>query len=163
MSQAEGNTTELQILLDQAAKGDTHAHEELISRASARLLKLTRKMLRKYPHLRRWEQTDDVFQNASIRLYRSLKNLQPTSVREFMGLATLEIRRSLIDLIRHHFGPEGAAGKHHSDIGGTSGDGQVIENAPSRTGEPDSLEEWTAFHEFVAKLPDDEREVFELV
>ena len=163
MGQAEGNTTQLQVLLDLAASGDDDAYGELIARASDRLLKLTRKMLRNYPHLRRWEQTDDVFQNATIRLYRSLQNLKPDSVRSFMGLATLEIRRSLIDLIRHHFGPEGAAGKHHSEVvGESSGDGGVLKNIPAHAGEPDSLQSWAQFHEAVDQLPEEEREVFQL-
>ena len=81
-----------------------------------------------------------------------------------MGLATLEIRRSLIDLIRHHFGPEGAAGKHFSDVvGDSSGDGRVIKNIPAQTGEPDSLQSWELFHETVDQLPEEEREVFQLV
>ncbi|MCH7988216.1 MAG: sigma-70 family RNA polymerase sigma factor [Planctomycetes bacterium] len=164
MGQTEGDNTQLQVLLDLAASGDDEAYGELIARASDRLLKLTRKMLRNYPHLRRWEQTDDVFQNATIRLYRSLQNLKPDSVRSFMGLATLEIRRSLIDLIRHHFGPEGAAGKHHSDVAGdSSGDGSIIKNIPAPTGEPDSLQSWALFHETVDQLPEQEREVFQLV
>ncbi len=162
MRQAAGNTTQLQALLDLAAEGDDRAYGELIARASDRLLKLTSRMLRNYPHLRRWEQTDDVFQNAALRLYRSLQNLQPDSMRGFLGLATLEIRRELIDLIRHHFGPHGAAGKHHSD-GGSSNDGGVIQNTPAASGEPDSLEAWSQFHETVDKLPDDEREGFQLV
>ena len=164
MGQAEGNSTQLQVLLDLAASGDDDAYGELIDRASDRLLKLTRKMLRNYPHLRRWEQTDDVFQNAAMRLYRSLQNLKPDSVRSFMGLATLEIRRSMIDLIRHHFGPEGAAGKHHSDVfGDSTGDGGVIKNILSQNGEPESLESWEQFHETVDQLPEEEREIFQLV
>ena len=164
MGQTEGDNSQLQVLLDLAASGDDEASGELIARASDRLIKLTRKMLRNYPHLRRWEQTDDVFQNAAMRLYRSLQNLKPDSVRSFMGLATLEIRRSLIDLIRHHFGPEGAAGKHHSDVAGdSSGDGSIIKNIPAPTGEPDSLQSWALFHETVDQLPEQEREVFQLV
>lgn len=164
MGQAEGDTTQLQALLDLAAEGDNEAYGELIARASDRLLKLTRKMLRNYPHLRRWEQTDDVFQNAAMRLYRSLQNLKPDSVRSFMGLAALEIRRAMIDLIRHHFGPEGAAGKHHSDVfGDSTGDGGVIKNIPAQNGEPESLESWAQFHETVDQLPQEEREIFQLV
>ena len=48
MGQADGNTTQLQVLLDLAASGDDDAYGELITRASDRLLKLTRKMLRNY-------------------------------------------------------------------------------------------------------------------
>ena len=58
----------------------TGAYGELIAKATDRLLRLTRKMLRNYPHLRRWEQTDDVFQRAAMRLYRSLGEVQPTSL-----------------------------------------------------------------------------------
>ena len=164
MGQAEGDTTQLQALLDLAAEGDNDAYGELIARASDRLLKLTRKMLRNYPHLRRWEQTDDVFQNAAMRLYRSLQRLKPDSVRSFMGLATLEIRRSMIDLIRHHFGPEGAAGKHRSDVfGDSTGDGGVIKNITAQNCEPESLESWEQFHETVDQLPEQEREIFQLV
>ena len=118
MDQPEDQVAQTQFLLDQAAKGDEQAYDDLIARASDRLLKLTRKMLRRYPNLRRWEQTDDVFQNAAIRLHRSLKKVKPDSARNFFGLATVEIRRTLIDLCRHHFGPEGAAGKYQSDIKG---------------------------------------------
>lgn len=75
-------------------------------------------MLGKYPNLRRWEQTDDVFQNAAIRLRRSLKKVNPDFPRNFFGLATVDIRRTLIDLCRHHFGPQGAAGKYQSNIKG---------------------------------------------
>ena len=116
MGQPEDQLAQTQFLLDQAARGDEQAYDDLLNRASDRLLKLTRKMLRRYPNLRRWEQTDDVFQNAAIRLHRSLKKVKPDSARSFYGLATVEIRRTLIDLCRHHFGPEGAAGKYQSDI-----------------------------------------------
>ena len=164
MGQTDGNTSQLQVLLDLAASGDDEAYGELIARASDRLLKLTRKMLRNYPHLRRWEQTDDVFQNAAMRLYRSLQNLKPDSVRSFMGLATLEIRRAMIDLIRHHFGPEGAAGKHQSDVlGDSTGDGGIIKNITAQNGEPESLESWVQFQETVDQLPEEEREIFQLV
>ena len=163
MEPPEGSTTQLQALLDLAAQGDNEAYGELIARASHRLLRLTSRMLRRYPHLQRWEQTDDVFQNAAIRLHRSLQNLRPDSVRAFMGLATLEIRRSLVDLIRHHFGPHGAARRHQSDVAGDSADdGGILKNIPDRTAQPDSLQAWAEFHDAVGQVPDDEREVFQL-
>ena len=40
MAHREGNTTQLQALLDLAAEGDDEAYGELLSRASERLLKL---------------------------------------------------------------------------------------------------------------------------
>ena len=73
------------------------------------LERLTRRMLKDYARLRRWEQTGDVLQNALLRLHRALASERPRSVRAFLALAATQIRRELIDLSRHHFGPEGQA------------------------------------------------------
>ena len=111
----EGNTTQLQRYLDLLRAGDEQARDALIQHSCERLMRLTRKMFKGYPRLRRWEQTDDVLQNALMRLHRSLAEIRPESVPQFLGLAATQIRRSLIDLTRHHFGPEGYAARHHTD------------------------------------------------
>lgn len=166
MPESEGSTTQLQALLDLAAKGNDDAYGELIAKASDRLLKLTRKMLRNFPHQNRWEQTDDVFQTDVLRLHQSLSEVRPNSVREFFGLATTQIRRTLIDLARHYFGPEGLGAKHETDVDvkESAGDGGgKIQHEPVTTDQPETLELWTRFHESVEALPDDEREVLSLV
>ena len=66
-----GTDTQLQGLIDLALRGDSSAHEALLHHACDRLLRLTRKMFHGYPSLRRWEATDDVFQNAMLRLHRA--------------------------------------------------------------------------------------------
>ncbi len=40
--------------------------------ACERLTRLARKMLKDFGRVRRWEETDDVVQNALLRLYRTL-------------------------------------------------------------------------------------------
>ena len=112
--------------------------------------------------MRRWEQTDDVLQNALLRLHRSLKEVKPNSVPEFLGLAATQIRRSLIDLARHHFGPRGDAARHETDRSGEER-GSLVKHHPDRTYEPQSLQQWSNFHEQVEALPDREREVFNLL
>jgi RNA polymerase sigma factor (sigma-70 family) len=148
------NTVQLQLLLDQAGQGDAKAYGELLSIASTRLHKLARRMLRDFPKLRRWEQTDDVFQTAALRLHRSLSDVKPESVRQFFGLAATQIRRTLIDLARHHYGPQGQGARHESGTGNARND-----EAES----PETLASWAEFHEQVDRLPEDEREVFQLV
>lgn len=110
MDNLGGDSANLQRLLEQLHKSDEaavrRARDEIIRHACDRLEKLTRRMLRHYPRLRRWEQTADVFQNALIRLHRSLETVEPESVAQFYGLAATQIRRELIDLARHHFGPQ---------------------------------------------------------
>lgn len=159
----EGNTTQLQEILDLAAKGNDEVYGELISRASERLLKLTRKMIQGFPRVRRWEATDDVFQTAAMRLYQSLSQVKPESVRDFFGLAATQIRRTLIDLSRHHYGPEGPAAKHHTDGDGGAADDGVLKQQPGEDLSVESLDEWGRFHESVEQLPDQEREIFHLL
>jgi RNA polymerase sigma-70 factor (ECF subfamily) len=159
-----GQTTEMQRQLERWAAGDVAARDRLLERAGQRLLTLTRRMLRGYPHLRRWEQTDDVFQSAVLRLYRSLGDVRPKSIGQFFGLATTQIRRTLIDLARHHFGPEGAAARHESSFAGRDRSGHEGTAEPARTDEPpETLDAWARFHEAVDALPADERDAFSLI
>lgn len=167
MDDVGDHTRVLQDWLQQLQSADPatseKAREGVINHASERLETLARSMLKHYPRLRRWEQTGDVLQNALLRLHRSLLTIRPDSVRQFYGLATTQIRRELIDLTRHHFGPEGPARMHHTDGARQLSDNPAaLDRHPASDGEPGSLSEWTEFHEAVQKLPDDEREVFDL-
>jgi RNA polymerase sigma-70 factor (ECF subfamily) len=155
-------TGQIQGRLDRLREHDGNARDELINEACERLRQLTRRMLGDFSRLRRWEQTDDVLQNAVIRLHRSLAEVHPDSPRGFFRLAATQIRRELIDLCRHYFGPEGA-GAHHLTDGAGSDDGGFVRHDPSDdTNEPTSVLEWTEFHDQVAKLGGPEREVFTL-
>jgi RNA polymerase sigma factor (sigma-70 family) len=162
----EGRTETLQPLLDRLAAGDTAASDDLIAHAMNRLRRLTRKMLRDNPAVHRWVQTDDVLQNALMRLHRALKEVRPASVRAFIGLAATQIRRELIDLARHHYGPEGDAAHHASDPKGADPEGEVrplAEAQPDAGSGPLTQLQWQEFHEQVQLLPDEEREVFHLI
>jgi RNA polymerase sigma factor (sigma-70 family) len=153
------NTTVLHDLLARARTGDELARNELIRRCSNRLELLTRKMLRSYPSVRRWEETGDVFQNAAVRLVRALNAVTPTNTREFFGLAAEQIRRELIDLARHYRGPMGH-GRNVVDSPTPNLSGQAAYDPPAPVAE--DLDRWTAFHEAVHNLPPEEREVFML-
>lgn len=157
---AVGTDTQLQNLIDLALDGDAAAHESLLHHACERLLRLTRKMFRGYPNLRRWEQTDDVFQNAMVRLHRALSEVRVESVRHFFNLAAVQVRRELLDLAKHHFGPEGGGANHHTD--GISAD-EAGGSLHDRADEPDDLSGWSGFHTLVEKLPEDEQEVVNLL
>jgi RNA polymerase sigma factor (sigma-70 family) len=151
-----GTDTELQRLIDLAINGDGTAREALLDHAKDRLLRLTKKMFHGKPDLRRWEQTDDVFQNAMIRLHRALAEVKVESVRHFFNLAAVQVRRELLDLAKHHFGPEGDGANHHTDGQPADDEGGSLHR---NTQEPENLEEWSEFHVQVKKLPDDELEV----
>jgi RNA polymerase sigma factor (sigma-70 family) len=156
----EGQTTQLQTLIDRLKAGDASAKDELIDCAYKRLVRLTSKMLKSYRGVARWEWTDDVFQNAALRLCRALNDTTPESVKHFLNLAALHIRRELIDLARHHSGPQ-SAGAHHDT--GKDRSERPIDVAAETTSAPGKLVRWTEFHEHVHALPTGEREIFSLL
>lgn len=161
---AEGSTTsQLQGLLDRLKAGDDEARKQLINRSCERLRELTHRMFRNYPRLRRREQTDDVLQNSSLRLYKSLSDVRPDTVGKFFGLAATQIRRELRDLCRKHFGPEGT-GRNVITNAPKAGKEtpSPVELAKAR-GEPATLDSWARFHDAVEKLPEEERQVVDLL
>jgi RNA polymerase sigma-70 factor (ECF subfamily) len=155
-------TAQLQNWLDLLRQGDTRARERLIEHTCERLRCLTRKMLGGFPGVRRWEQTDDVFTEALSKLHHSLEAVCPESPRQFYGLAATQIRRVLIDMARHYQGPEGLGS--NQETGGVEGVRRgAAGKADDRTAEPGNLLEWTEFHALVDSLPEEEREVFNLL
>ena len=160
MSETSGQTA---VWLDLMRAGDQTARQRLIEYSCERLRGLARKMLRRYPKVRRWEETDDVFVAAITRLHRALETVQPESPKHFYNLAATQIRRVLIDLSRRYYGPEGV-GSHHDTVARNPEDGAPPKYERADTsGEPASLMEWTEFHEQVEALPEEEQEVFNLV
>jgi len=155
-------TSQIQGRLDRLREHDANARDELINEACERLRQLTRRMMGDFSRLRRWEQTDDVLQNAVIRLHRSLGEVHPDTPRGFFRLAATQIRRELIDLCRHYFGPEGAGAHHLTDGGKSDGSGFVRHDRSDDTHEPTSVLEWVEFHDQVENLSGPEREVFSL-
>ncbi len=121
-------------------------------------------MLRGFPQVQRWEQTDDVLQNALVRLRHALETTSPVSVRSFVNLAAVQIRRELIDLTRHYNGPHGMGAHHESHLlTNDSGELPVERIAVQDTNNPEHFEAWTRFHQSVESLAEEDREVFDLL
>lgn len=157
-------TANVKRYLQRMHDGDTDAQEELLECACVRLRQLASKMLNGYSRVRRWEETDDVFSNAMIRLHRSLKSVTPESPLHFFRLAALQIRRELIDLSRKHYGKQGVGANHESISPQTNDEkGHSPLEAVDPADNPVDLAVWTELHEEVEKLSEEEKEVFDLV
>jgi len=158
----ETTLREMEAILVRLKTGDAAAHGDLIQVASRRLEALCSKQLNKYYRLRgHGEQTGDIFSIASMRLQKSLQEVKPGTALEFFGLASEQIRRCLLDLIRHHYGREG----NREVVNFTAAPGESapgLDPADVRT-EQQRLETWVGFHEQVKQLPQDEREVIDLL
>ena len=114
-------------------------------------------MLRSFPSVSRWERTDDILQNALIRLHKSLAKVKPESPRMFYGLAATQIRRELIDLARRFSGAHGIGHNHDTN------NGESVQRSTDTNYEPESLERWTEFHKEVEGLPEEQRAVVEIL
>lgn len=148
---------QLQRHLDALAAGDRSARDRIVELCSDRMQLLVERMLSRFPNVRRWEQADDVFQEATIRFLRSLDQMTLATPRDLMAIAITQIKRVLLDMARHHSGPMSDAANHAS-VGGQDQDPlAAVADGVS------PLEHWTALHQAIEMLPELQREVFHLV
>jgi RNA polymerase sigma factor (sigma-70 family) len=156
------HTAQLHLWLERMRGGDQAARDELLRSVGNRLERLARKMLGKFPHVRRYIETGDVLNTAVMRLLRALETVQPPSVRDFFGLAAEQMRRELLDLARRFYGKHGI-GANHDSMGPESDVPAPAADPPVPADDPDELDDWRAFHEEVERLPVEEREVVGLI
>jgi RNA polymerase sigma-70 factor (ECF subfamily) len=157
-------SVQIQACLDRLRDGDEAARGELLACACERLSRLARTMLRGYPNVHRWEQTGDVLQNALLRLSRTLRQVPVATSRDFFRLAALNIRRELLDLAKHYYGPQGQGARHATLAGDPAASSDLPAADPGDAShEPERLAAWSEFHEQVEALPAEEREVFDLL
>jgi RNA polymerase sigma-70 factor (ECF subfamily) len=147
------DTVQLHEYVARLQAGDRAAADAFLRRVCGRLERLARSMLRAFPNVRRWADTDDVLQSALLRLLHTLQATKPESTRHFANLAALHIRRELLDLARHF----------RNRLDRPAGAGDADASAPDDPPDPGSaggdLDLWAAFHEQVEQLPVEEREV----
>ena len=154
----------LAICLERLASGDKSARDEILELCQQRLRVLSRRLLGGFAKVRRWDNTDDVAQNAAIRLHRALGETVPDSPRGLMALMSVQIQRELIDLARKHSGPHSWAANHDTNAGVKDGACRVEEASDAeQRDEAVPIERWEEFHAAIEGLPGDLREVFRMV
>jgi RNA polymerase sigma factor (sigma-70 family) len=142
------SSSDFGALLQRIADGDPEAREVLIERCQEQLRKRVSQMLSRFPAVRRSEATSDVLQEVLLDLSHVLSRVPLKDVRHFLGVAGQRIRWKLLDLARLHERPV-SRGKM-PDVGGMSD-------------EPGRLAQWAEIHAYIQELPDDERELFDLL
>lgn len=121
------------------------AQKELIEHMQRRMEALCRKMFFKSFGANGVVDWEDVYQEASLKLWRALGDVKPTNIRDYFGLATKKIREVSLDLCRKFVREVPVL----SDAGGSFS--------------PVTAAMWNEFHEQVEKLEPDLRETFELL
>jgi RNA polymerase sigma factor (sigma-70 family) len=100
-------------------------------------------------------ETDDLVQQASLRLLRLAPEDRPREARHYYALAALQVRRELIDFLRRL--------RARKDQPVAAGPETPPPEPSDRTQDPEKLAAWGEFHEHVSRLPDEEREVLDLL
>lgn len=166
MNHEDSFSAKLEACLSQLRVGDELARGKILELCDIRLHELSHRLLGKFAKVRRWNDTDDVAQNAALRLYRALADTVPESARGLMGLMATQIQRELLDLARKHSGPMSYAANHGTNVRRNSrGDVLLVAEAQDAYESDDEipLERWEQFHAAVDALPEEQREVFKLI
>jgi RNA polymerase sigma-70 factor (ECF subfamily) len=163
MASPQDDEQQIRRALERLGRGDVAAREDLIVWACERMREIAHRMLRTFPSVRRWDETDDVVQNAAIRLDRALRNTVPMDARGLVGLAATRVRRECLDLAKKHRGPESYSANHETNYQRADGELHARVDDASDDHEPlEALERWTRLHAAAEALSEDEREVFHM-
>lgn len=154
----------LQRCLISLENRDPGARAELLGFAHRRLRLLAQRMFHRFPKLYSHEQSDDLFQEAMLRLWTSLEKIGPTTVAQFMGLATLQMQRALCDLARRHFGRTNALSVRDAQSRGSTLAGMAVAEVAIEdlANAPDELVCWSEFHAAAGRLAEPYRTAFAL-
>jgi RNA polymerase sigma factor (sigma-70 family) len=159
----ENQPLTLALVAWRSRPGDAAAAHELWAACRERMQFLASELLASSPQVHRWEGTDDLVQNASVRLLEALKGATIESDRHLLNLASKKIREEFIDKLRHYGGPRSPMRKHWTSSQRESDGGRLdlIEQAAAvgMTSATES-DRWERFHAVVDRLPEREREVF---
>jgi RNA polymerase sigma factor (sigma-70 family) len=148
-----------------ACPADMNAEHDLWTACRARMMFLASRLLESAPLVHRHEATDDLVQNASLRLVEALKATPIDSDRHLLNLAAKKVREEFIDTLRRLSGPRSPV-RHQATNSGRGPDGERIDLAaqavaPEMTSATES-DRWQRFHAAVGGLPEDEQEVFHM-
>lgn len=152
------NTHDLVFWVTELQAGRPAAAEPIFRKIMARVERLARATFKKFPRVGRFVDADDVVQSSLIRLLAAFREVRPASRRHFYSLANELIRRELLDLVRHYYGPHGD-GTNQTELTVGEGPGEVP--AADHAG-PTEAERLASFHETIAGLPAEEQEVIGL-
>jgi RNA polymerase sigma-70 factor (ECF subfamily) len=146
----------LQGLLTRRLAGDAAARRELISNSYERLRCLAAVVLnRSFPRLKKAPtlvDTTDLTNEAALKLYELLSEVQPATLTDFFRLAAQRMRWLLLDLAR---GIDRTAGP--------VSDESLVDDPPSNSSATSLSATLAALYAQIEALPEKEREVVDLL
>lgn len=153
-------TVVIQHKLDRLRAGESAARDEIVAFALRRLRKLAHHMLQGFPHVARFEESDDLLQRGALRLQQALSKVVPETTVELLRLTAQHMRYELIDLARYYQRRQLAP--QPAENAATSSTSEPLAEPSDSTYDPGDLADWTRVHEEIASMPDELRQVVEL-
>ncbi len=149
-------------LLSQIHAGSSSAEEVLIQELLPYLRDLVDRILvHQFPRVLSWVEIDDVLNASVLRLIRAMHSVELASAEDLFRLASTQIRREALDLIKAH------CSTHRADspmvCQSFTQDTEHLAPVVGAKEEVQESEEWSDFQVAVTRLPAEERQVFELL
>jgi RNA polymerase sigma factor (sigma-70 family) len=157
------STAALQGYLHRWRAGDASAMNTLLQKVFHRLRHLAVRMLRGFPNVQPFIDSDDLFQNSILRFMRTLQSIQPATTRDFFNLAAVHMRRELIDLSRRASRRIATSSLNTRNNVIPDDHGRNELDVPQPDDGMKDFALWVRFHALVDNLPVEEREVVGLI
>ncbi|WP_246524905.1 RNA polymerase sigma factor [Gemmata palustris] len=148
----------LHLLFERLKVGDSEALNDIFAHCQERLKTHIRRMLRGFRAVRVHGSTNDVFQEAAMRLVKALKTVPIDSPTDFLLFAACQIRRTLLDMAkRKKLGHVPAVG---GDRGDELGPADLVTDDSN---DPVTLAIWQEVHARIGAMQVEDRTLFDLL
>jgi len=151
---------QIESCLQRFHAGDANAVDDLAELTYQRLNELVAAALRRFPELQRIMTVDEIVHGHLLkRLQSALVEVRPQTAQHMFALASQHIRFELLDLIRHHRREQRVTSLQAM----VDSEGRAYDPADTGTDVAARLVNWECFNEKLAQLPDELRQVVDLL
>ena len=144
----------LDLLLEKLRNNDKDAKNAIIVYTLDRLERISRRMFHKFPVLQESEETGDILHMLVLKLDKALSNDTPNSVSGYFALVNLNLNWILKGLARKIKASEGFVWNGMNDI--------LNQVTDPYSGPVNNLD-WVEFFELLEMLPQENREISDLI
>lgn len=144
----------LDLLLEKLRNNDKDAKNGIIVYTLDRLERISRRMFHKFPVLQESEETGDILHMLVLKLDKALAHDTPNSVSGYFALVNLNLNWILKGLARKIKASEGFVWNGMND---------VLNQATDPYSGPVNNLDWVEFFELLEMLPQENREIFDLI
>jgi RNA polymerase sigma factor (sigma-70 family) len=159
------HSTTLRYWLGKHNAGDPAAMSELLRFSQDRILAHIRHQFKAFNRLARYVDTEDVLVDVQFKVSQTFRAEPFTDLMHFLRLTARMARNQMVDLTRRYFGPQGAGTQEIHGLNAPASDPSVACHSEPRAADepPDARALRTEMNDVIAGLPQDHRDLFDLL